>query len=144
MLVKKSQFSKYQNIFLQKIKATPHTIGLETVSPQTSTSADFSIENFVGDNIRTSKTIELQALYEKEISTRTREKYGLPIEVNGIVYLSPKQLVPLFGDYHLDWNRTKIHFQGRIQVIERIIYLEEMYDSCIGLQIFVKDDSRGG
>lgn len=144
MLVKKSQFSKYQNIFYQKIKATPHTICLEIVHPQTSPSADFSIENFVGDNIRTSQVVELQALYEKEISTRTREKYGLPIEVNGIVYLSPKQLVPILGDYHLDWNRTKIHFQGRMQVIERIIYLEEMYDSCIGLQIFVKDDSRGG
>lgn len=144
MIVTKTQFEKYQRIFFQKVKATPHTIGIEIVSPQVTTSADFSMENFVGDNIRTSKLYEFQALYEKEISSRMREKYGLPIEVNGIVYLSPKQLVPVLKDYHLDWNRTKIHFQNRVQVIERIVYLEEMYDSCIGIQIFVKDDSKGG
>ena len=82
--------------------------------------------------------------YEKEIPNRTREKYGLPKEVNGIVYLSPKQLVPKLGDYHLNWNKTKIHFEGHVQVIDKIIYLEELYGSCIGLQIFVKDDLKGG
>ena len=27
---------------------------------------------------------------------------------------------------------------------DKIIYLEELYGSCIGLQIFVKDDLKGG
>nr|UVY51561.1 MAG: hypothetical protein [Bacteriophage sp.]UWD69263.1 MAG: hypothetical protein [Bacteriophage sp.]UWD76893.1 MAG: hypothetical protein [Bacteriophage sp.] len=105
---------------------------------------EFSMDAFVGDSPRTSEFYEFQALYEKEIPNRTREKYGLPKEVNGIVYLSPKQLVPKLGDYHLNWNKTKIHFEGHVQVIDKIIYLEELYGSCIGLQIFVKDDLKGG
>ena len=87
---------------------------------------------------------EFPALYEKEISNRMRDKYGLSKEVNGIIYLSPKQLEPKLGSYQLDWNKTKVHFNGSTQVIDKIIYLEEMYGSCVGIQIFVKDDVRGG
>ena len=70
----------------------------------------------------------------------------MPKEVNGVIYLSPKQLTPIFGDYHLNWNTTKVHFESRTQVIDRIIYLEELtdYKSCVGIQIFIKDDSKGG
>ena len=73
---------------------------------------------------------------------RTREKYGLPKEVNGIVYLSPLQLVPVLGTFKLDWNKTKVHFAGHTQVVEKIEYLEPLYDSCVGIQIFVKDDLK--
>ena len=46
----------------------------------------------------------------------------------------------------LDWNKTKVHFEGRTQVIDKIVYLEEFkeYGSCVGIQIFVKDDLKGG
>lgn len=106
----------------------------------------FSMDAFVGDSPRTSTTHEFRALYEKDIPNRTREKYGLSKEVNGIIYLSPKQLVPVYGDYHVNWNRTKVHFEGRTQVVDKVIYLEEFkeYGSCIGIQIFVKDALRGG
>ena len=148
MLVTKNKFLSYQNTFFQKIQNTPYKIQLEVVTIEKTSVEDdeFSLEDFVGDNPRTSKFYELRALYEKQISDRTREKYGLPDTVDGIVYLSPKQLVPLFGDYHLDLNRTKIHFEGSTQVISKIIYLEEFkeYGTCIGLQIFVKDDIKGG
>ncbi len=66
------------------------------------------------------------------------------MEVNGEIFLSPKQLVPLFGTYKLNWNKTKVHFEERIQVIDRIIYLEPMYESCVGVQVFVKDVLKGG
>ena len=104
------------------------------------------MEAFVGDSPRESKTYELRALYEKEVPGRTREKYGLADTVDGVIYLSPKQLVPLLGDYHLDANRTKIHFEGSTQLIDKIIYLEDFkeYGSCVGVQIFIKDDLTGG
>lgn len=147
MLVTKTKFLQYQNLFYKKLLSTPYKIQLEIVAVQKVEHAEeFSMDAFVGDSPRTSKFYEFRALYEKEISNRTREKYGLPQEVNGVVYLSPKQLVPKLGDYHLDWNKTKIHFEGRTQVIDRIIYLEEFkeYNTCIGIQIFVKDDLKGG
>lgn len=145
MLVSRTKFFQYQNLFYKKLLKTPYKIQLEVVTIQkVEPTEEFSMDAFVGDSPRTSEFYEFQALYEKEIPNRTREKYGLPKEVNGIVYLSPKQLVPKLGDYHLNWNKTKIHFEGHVQVIDKIIYLEELYGSCIGLQIFVKDDLKGG
>lgn len=145
MLVNKTKFLQYQTLFYRKLLATPYKVKLEVITVQsTKPSEEFSMDAFVGDSPRTSTFYEFQALYEKEISNRTREKYGLPMEVNGVVYLSPKQLVPKLGDYHLNWNKTKVHFEGRTQVIDRVIYLEELYGSCVGIQIFVKDDLKGG
>ena len=132
-------------MFYRKLLATPYKIQLEVISVQRKEMPEeFSIDAFVGDSPRTSKFYEFNALYEKEISNRTREKYGLAKEVNGVIYLSPKQLIPELGDYHIDWNRTKVHFEGRTQVIDRVIYLEELFNSCVGIQIFIKDDLKGG
>ena len=147
MLISKSRFLNYQNLFYQKIQQTPYKIQLEVVSvKEKADTEEFSMDSFVGDSPRESKLYELRCLYEKEISDRTREKYGIPKEVNGVVYLSPKQLKPIFGDFHLDWNKTKIHFEGSVQVINKVVYLEEFkeYGSCIGIQIFIKDSLRGG
>lgn len=147
MLVSKAKFLNYQNLFYQKIQQTPYKIKLEVVSVKEQTyPEEFSMDAFVGDSPRESKFYEFRCLYEKEISDRTREKYGLPKEVNGVVYLSPKQLKPVFGDFHLDWNKTKIHFEGSVQVINKVVYLEEFkeYGSCVGIQIFIKDSLRGG
>ena len=147
MLISKSKFLGYQNLFYKKIMKVPYKISLEVVVVQKHDPVEeFSMDAFVGDSLRTSTTHEFRALYEKDIPNRTREKYGLSKEVNGIVYLSPKQLVPVYGDYHVNWNRTKVHFEGRTQVVDKVIYLEEFkeYGSCIGIQIFVKDALRGG
>ena len=141
MLITKSKFLGYQNQFYKKLMLTPYKIKLEVVKVTETPSDGVSIDSFVGDSAREPEFFEFRALYEKEIPNRVREKYGLAKEVNGIVYLSPKQLIPVLGDYHLDWNRTKVHFEGSIQVIDKIIYLEEFkeYGGCVGVQIFVKD-----
>lgn len=145
MLVDKARFLSYQNLFYRKLQQTPYKIQLEVVTVQkVEPTEDFSFDAFVGDSPRESTFYSFQALYESEIPNRTREKYGLPKEVNGVVYLSPLQLVPKLGDYHLNWNKTKVHFEGRVQVIDKIVYLEELYGSCVGLQIFIKDDLKGG
>ena len=147
MLVTKAGFLRYQELFYKKLLQTPYKIQLEVVTIQPrGVTEEFSMDAFVGDSPRVSKFYEFRALYEKEIPNRTREKYGLPKEVNGVIYLSPKQLIPKFGDYHIDWNRTKVHFEGRVQVIDKIIYLEEFkeYGGCVGIQLFVKDALKGG
>lgn len=147
MLVTKQKFLQYQNAFYKKLQATPHKIDLEIVTVQTEEQTEeFSMEAFVGDSKRESKFYSLRALYEKEVPGRTREKYGLADTVNGVVYLSPKQLRPILGDYHVNENTTKIHFCGSTQVIDKIIYLEEFkeYNDCIVVQIFLKDDLNGG
>lgn len=147
MLVTKTKFLQYQNMLYKKLLATPYKVELEIIEVQnTNANDEFSFDAFVGDSPRTSKFYEFRALYEKNISEQTREKYGLNSEVNGIVYLSPKQLIPKLGDYHIDMNKTKVHFEGRTQVITKVIYLEEFkeYNGCVGVQIFLKDDLKGG
>lgn len=146
MLVTKNKFLQYRKMFYQRIRQTPYKIKLEVVSVEKPKTDEFSFESFVGDSPRHSEFYEFRALYEKDISDRTREKYGLPKEVNGVVYLSPLQLTPKFGDYHLDWNKTKVHFEGSTQVINKVVYLEEFkeYGSCVGIQIFLRDALKGG
>lgn len=144
-IIGKAAHNRYRKLFYDKIRSTPYEVELEVSSVTTPQSTgDFSMENFVGDSTRTSESHTFRALYEKEISDRTREKYGLPKEVNGVVYLSPLQLVPVYNTFKLNWNKVKIHFEGRVQVINKIVYLEQLYNSCIGVQIFVQDVLKGG
>ena len=140
MILTRSRFLLYQGEFYRKLLRTPFKVTLEifTVTPPPET-GEFSLDAFVGDSERTSKLYEFNALYEREIPLRTREKYGLPKEVNGIVYLSPKQLEGTLGTFKLDWNKTKVHFADRTQVIQKIEELEPLYNSCIGIQLFLKD-----
>jgi len=144
MILTLAQFKRYQSIFYRKILGTPFEVSLEVVRINSAPTEEFSIDSFVGDSPRASKTYPFRALYEREIPTRTRDKFGLSKEVNGVIYISPLQLAPVLGDFKLDWNKTKVHFADRVQVIEKIDYLEPLYDSCIGLQIFIKDDLKGG
>lgn len=145
MLVSKGQFLRYQNTFYDKLKKTPYYIELEiyeVIKKNTNNDA-FDLENFVGDSERVvKKTVKFNALFEREISDRMREKFGLPTEVNGVVYLSPIQLKQKLGTDRLSWQKTKVKFSGRTHVIDRIYYLEEMYNSYVGAQIFVKDDLK--
>ena len=107
MLVSKAKFLQYQAMFYKKLLATPYKIQLEIVTVRKpDQTEEFTIESFVGDSVRESTFYEFRALYEKEIPERTREKYGLPKEVNGVVYLSPKQLVP---GLELDGNHVKVN-----------------------------------
>lgn len=145
MLINESAFKVYQKNFHNKIMSTPHTLTMEIFSVvETPTDGEFDLDMFVGDSKRDSVEYTFNALYEKDISTRTREKYGITNLVNGIVYLSPLQVAPKLGTYRVDKDKTVIHFNGAIQVIDKIDYLEEMYGSCIAIQIFLKDATKGG
>jgi len=85
MLVSRTKFFQYQNIFYKKLLKTPYKIQLEVVTIQkVEPTEEFSMDAFVGDSPRTSKFYEFQALYETEIPNRTREKYGLkPLRASG-------------------------------------------------------------
>lgn len=145
MILTPSAFKGYQKNFHSKIMQTPHVITLEVFSvPDKGDSNEFSLEEFVGDSVRNSVKYVFNALYEKDISARTREKYGITNLVNGIVYLSPLQVISKLGTYRVDKNKSVIHFNGAVQVIDKIDYLEELHNSCIAIQIFLRDATKGG
>lgn len=142
-LLLQNKFKSYQRIYHKKVMTTPHQVDLEIIETAPKTE-DFSMDSFVGDSERDPIRYTFRALYEKDISMRTREKYGITNEVNGIIYLSAIQVTEVLGDYHIDKNKTVAYFNGKRQVIEKLDYLEELFGSCIGIQIFLKDDVRGG
>lgn len=144
MIITGARFKHYQMIFHKKIMKTPFNVEIEIYSVAKKSTGEFTLDSFVGDSTRSSVKYKLNALYEREISSRTREKYGLPKEVNGIVYFSPIQLKQLLGTYKLDWNKTVVHFAERTQVIQKIDYLEPLFNDCVGVQVFVKDSKTGG
>lgn len=142
MLINKTLFESYQKTFFNKCKNSPYTVTLVTYKAEI---VEGTIEAFVGDSERViDKTFELPCLYEKIVHPRQREKYGLPETVDGTIYLSPLQLVPLIGVHTLDKNLTKVIFHNRDQVINTINYLEEMFDTCVALQIALVDSLKGG
>lgn len=140
-LVSKTKFLEYQKTFFNKVKDSPYSVNLikttVTVTPGT-------LEEFVGASTRSAVTNSFPCLYEKIVNDRQREKYGLPSTVDGLIFLSPLQLIPVYGDFVIDKNKTKVQFEFREQVIDHVVYMESMYGTCIGIQLNLRDDLKGG
>ena len=142
MLISQATFLRYQQTFATKVKASPYSVILKTIVVTTTPG---SLEEFTGDSARNiGSTNSIPCLYEKTINPRQREKYGLPDTVDGVLFISPLQLIPLFGSFRLSKNKTIFIFQEREQVIENITYLELLHNSCISVQINLKDSLKGG
>lgn len=143
MLVGKQKFLSLQKLFYRKITQTPHKVTLEFVEPlkHTFTPFAFNMEEFVGDCKREIRTVEFRCLYTRDITPHMREKYGLSVEVNGTIYLSPLQLKQKIGSIYPDWHKINVYFSGSKQVIEKYEYLENLteYGSYIAVQLFLKD-----
>lgn len=145
MILTQPKFIQYRQTFYNKVTGTPYTCVLKvhTVSPVSDADeADF--DSFVGDSPRSENEYSFNCLYQKVVNPRQRERLGLPDTVDGIIYLSPLQLVPVFGTFRINKNTTSVKFEEREQVIENITILEPIYGSCIGVQINLKDSLKGG
>lgn len=140
MLISEIKFNGYRQTFYEKVVKSPYQVTMKIVTATTGN----SFQDFVGDSSRTEVSYQFPCLYEKIVNQRQREKYGLPDTTEGIIYLSPLQLVPVIGTFVLDKNKTTFIFEYRPQVIDNITYLESLYGSCVGLQIAVKDSLKGG
>lgn len=140
-LISQSQFKHYQALFHSKVIACPYTV---VVNVLTVTDVPGSLASFVGTQATTDNKKTLPCLYEKIVNPRQREKYGLPDTVDGVIFLSPQQLIEAFGTFQLDKNKTQLEFEFRKQVIDNIVYLESMYNSCISVQLNIKDALKEG
>lgn len=140
-ILPQAKFLRYQNIFYSKVANSPYFITLRVYSVVTDPG---SIEEFVGDSDRPYKDYVFPCLYEKEDVQAGREKFGNEEKINGVIYLSPLQLVPLVGTFLIDRFKMKILFEGKMQVINKVTYLESLFGSCVSVQIGIVDDVHGG
>lgn len=146
-LVGSSKFFNYQGIFYNKVQASEMIIelGIEVAAAP---SGNF-LRDFGGVNPRSVATWhKFPALYEANFDDFNRdEKVGLTEQESGTIYLSPLQLIPVFNSFIIDrkatvirkWNGTAYHEF----IISNVKYLEPLYDSCLAVEINLKEAIRG-
>lgn len=147
MRVTQPLFLRYQEIFYNQVVNADMTIelGIEEVPTP---SGDF-LTDFTGSNDRTITWHPFTALFDTNIEVMERGKFGLGANESGTIFLSPLQLVPVFGTFKINLFATHVRMLGgdpsspTDRLITRVSYLEQLYGSCIAVQLDTKEAIRG-
>lgn len=139
MKVTEAKFLKYQAIFNQHVEESDMIleVGFNKIPNQ---SGDF-LRDFTGSNAR-EETVwhSFHALYETNIATYIRDKVGMTAaHESGAIYLSPLQLIPIFGSFVIDKKTTIFRKSGHLFLPDSIQYLEPLYDTCIAVEIRLRE-----
>ena len=139
-LLTNARFLRYQDTFYRTVAQCDKTIeiGIESVSP----TGDF-LEGFVGAGTRTITWHTFPALYQTDIDSYSRDRFGLSSTESGLIYLSPKQLIPVFGTYRIDRLATHVRKSDHEFILDKVNYLEPLYESCVAIELTLKDIVRG-
>jgi len=141
------QFTNYQNIFYRYAIASPMTISLGIQTPTPST-GNF-LEDFAGANNSDTDGYpttwyDFPALYQRDLDTFSRERYGLVENQSGVIYLSPIQIQDVFGSFNaLDERLVVIKLDGHIFMLDKLEYMEPLFGSCVAIEFTLKDAVRG-
>lgn len=133
-----TRFLRYQELFRLSVQKAPISIDLLITSM--TTVGGFT--DFTGDSARSEKTYRVKALYRRDFSTNDRIKYGIPDEVSGIVYVAPRELIDTMGTFKLNRFKTKVRLHDIVYVVENVIYKAPFYNSCISVEIRLKDITK--
>lgn len=140
-LISNSAFLAYQRKFFDKVKSSPYKV---TMIVTEKIPGDDALADFVGSSERTSVSYELPCLYEKVVSNTQREAYGLPLDTQGVIYLSPLQLIPILGTFRISRQKVSFIFEGIRHGILMVDYMEQIYNSCIAVKMAIKHLEKGG
>lgn len=137
-----AKFFNYQGAFYHEVANADMQIeiGIESSSAP---SGDF-LKDFTGSNNRTITWTTFNALYQSDVRSFDRSKVGIPSDEEGIVYLSPLQLIPIYGTFEIDKLATHVRKSGKEFILHRVTYLEPLYGSCLAIELMMTDIIRGG
>lgn len=142
MTITLARFNKYQGIFHQHVEGSDMILEVG-INAAVAPSGDF-LTDFTGSNTRTPTVwYPFHALYDTNIDPYTRDRTGLSQTESGAIYLSPLQLIPVFGTFILDRKKTVFRKSGHLFLPESIKYLEPLYGSCIAVEINLKEAIQG-
>lgn len=142
-----SKFFNYQNIFYREVLASPMVIEVGVQTPDAST-GDF-LTDFQKANAPISGYVttwySFPAFYDKEGDTYSRERFGLSETATGSIFLSPLQLIPIFGNFRVfdDGKAVVIKMDGRQYLVDKLSYREPLFSSCIALEFTLRDEING-
>lgn len=140
MVLTQALFEKYRDIFYQKVTQSPNIIQLKVID--VTTSGD-SLKDFIGSSNRAETVYNLPVLYHYDVSESSRELTGIDKNVGGVIYLSPLQLIPIFGTFRPDYRKLKVTLSGNDYLVDSPDYREAIYDSCVAVVYTLKKDIRG-
>lgn len=141
-----SKFLNYQQVFYNTVVNADMIIELG-IESSTAPSGDF-LKDFTGSNTRSITWYQFHSLYKADIVKFERTKYGITTDEEGLIYLSPLQIIPVFNDFRVDKFVTHIRKPSGKTIpteflINKITYLEPLYDSCIAIELSIIDTIRG-
>ena len=150
MLITKQRFLRYRDLFYRKVSQSPEVCTIITTAK---TSAG-SLEDFVGASNRTTTEYTIPVLYNYDIQDFGREKVGLTNMQSAVVYISPLQVlkaqgegsVPQYVDKAavlLKAQTTKVILKGHRYIVEKVDFMEPLFDTCIAIQLTLRDEIRG-
>ncbi len=133
-----TKFNKYKATFHNKVSTSPK-VATFVVTTLTGSDAD-SLKSFMGSSgTRQSSTKVFNVLFNKQALSYERGKPGIDSQFTGVVYVSPDQLVNAYGTYKVNGYVTRIIIDTEEFIVDNINYLEELYGSCIAVEINLKD-----
>lgn len=134
--ISKYQFEQYRETYRRMVEKSPIFCDLEITTTINSTG---SFTNFTGDNQRLTTKYNFPCLYNRNIAQNERIKYGLHESVTGILYLSPTHLQNRLGSFKLDKRKVVVYLTEEKFIVDTIVYLSPMYNSCLTVEIRLTD-----
>jgi hypothetical protein len=157
----KPKFDAYQKAFYTETINSPQTVTLSLVDlgnpsvPNTPHSLRSFLKSTAG---RESTPIrqEAKCLYEFNLDNSSRSKVGLSDDGSTIFYLSPLQIINFTSQFkqHIPTFREFKDFQDNLVIegyqnqphkflVERVEFLEALYNSCLAIEFTCKIWTRG-
>lgn len=143
-MITPSKFAQLQKLFFNKVTkcCNPSSVTFSFIK----LTSEGGFADFTGDSSRSiDKEVSLRCFYDRNLSDKSREKYGVSSEVTTIVFISPLELKQKYGDIKFpDYVRTSfsqisVTFLGKHYEIENIIDLEPMHNGkewmCLAYQV---------
>jgi hypothetical protein len=126
-------FNSVAKTFHDRVQVSPNEVTLKIATPLKN---EFSYTEFVGESkIEYSNVVTVKALYNREISPKTRSKYGLDASASAIIYLSPKDLYEKLGRWHISESEISVNFLGIEYLVYKIFYDGHVpeFSNCISV-----------
>jgi hypothetical protein len=125
-------FNSVAKTFHDRVQISPNEVTLKISTPL---KANFSYSEFVGESEISTNLVTLKALYSREISPKTRSKYGLDANASAVIYLSPKNLVEELGRWDFSETEISVNFLGIEYLVYKIFYDGHVpeFSNCISV-----------
>ena len=139
--ITQTRFVRFRQQFFKTLQCVPSECTLIFTSKAESTG---QFTNFTGESDRVKEEHTVKCLYKREFSANDRVKYGLHEDVSGVVYVAPTDLVDALGTFKIDKRKFSVLLNEINYIVDTVIFRGPFYNSCIAVEIRVKDPDRGG